>query len=85
MLWDTDYLEQVEHRIEMEVQRRCIHVVDKMQREFKADVFGFGSMLAQKYPDYWKTVKNQWDDKHFPEAEVNVKVTADIRRTETKT
>ena len=85
MLWDRDYLEQVEHRIEMEFQRRCIHIVDKMQREFKVDVFGFGNMLAQKYPDYWKTVKNQWDEQHFPEAEVNVKITADIRRTETKT
>ena len=84
-LWDTNYLHQVESRLELEIQRRTLHVIDKMQREFRTDIFGFGGMVFHKYPDYWDSVKKQWDDKYFPQAKVNIEVSAKIRRTESKT
>lgn len=84
LLWDQKYLDQVAHLAELEWQRRVILVIDKMQREFKTDIFGFGGMLSKKYPDYWKRVAKDWDDKYFPEVEVIVQENAKVRRTETK-
>ena len=83
-LWDIKYLHQIEERVAKEVQRRGLQVVDKMQREFKADVFGFGEMLNRKYPDHWDTVKGKWDEKYFPEAKIHIDVSAKIRRTDSK-
>lgn len=84
LLWDTKYLKQVENLIALECQRRSLNVIDKMQREYKADVFEFGTMLARKYPDYWENVKDEWDKRYFPEAKISVEVSAKIRRTESK-
>lgn len=84
-LWDTAYLHQIEHRAAREIQRRGLTVIDKMQREYQADVFGFGGMLNKYYPKYWKIVKGKWDEKYFPEAKVNIDVTSQVRRTGEKT
>lgn len=84
-LGDSSYLIQIEKRIEAELQRRALAVIDKMQREFKTDIFNFGSMLHQKYPRYWERVEKQWDDKYFSKAKVVVESSVKIRRTESKT
>jgi spore germination protein KC len=84
-LWDQNTLKMIQNRLQKEVQRRALNVVDKMQREFKADIFGFGGMLNHKYPDYWRTVKQDWDERYFPNVKVNVKASVKIRRTESET
>lgn len=82
--WNVQYIRQIERLIESELERRIITVIDKMQREFKADIFGFGVMLLQRYPDYWKSVETQWDDKYFPQIKVTVDPSVKIRRTESQ-
>jgi len=84
LLWDQKYLNRIEELAELEWQRRALNIVDKMQREFKVDIFDFGGMVARKYPDYWEKVKDDWDEKFFSEVKVDFKVTAEIRRTESK-
>ncbi len=70
----------MERRIELEIQRRAIHAVDKLQREFKADIFGFNEMAAKKFPQYWSRVEKEWDEKYFPKLEIMVEVDAKVRR-----
>lgn len=80
ILWNASLLDQVERQVELEIQRRSINAINKLQSEFRADIFGFNDMLAKKFPDYWSKVEKEWDDKYFPATEVLVKADVKVRR-----
>lgn len=50
------------------------------QTELGVDIFGFGEAVHQKYPQVWKELKDRWRQV-YPLVEVEVKVTASLRRT----
>jgi len=79
-LFNKSLLDRVERRVELEIQRRAINAVDKLQGEYKVDIFGFNQMLAKKFPRYWNRAEKEWDEKYFPEAEVIVNVDVKVRR-----
>ena len=54
--------------------------LETAQKKLKADIFGFGKKVHQKYPDYWKEVERDWYE-IYPEVPVIVKADAKIRRT----
>ena len=38
----------------------------------KTDIFGFGQKFYQEYPEYFKSVKDEWNN-NLEEIEINVK------------
>ena len=52
----------------------------KVQREFKSDVFGFGSVFHRKYPKEWKKINQHWDE-IFAEADFQIEVKTKAIRT----
>lgn len=50
------------------------------QQQLKADVTELGGIVHRQHPEYWKKVKDRWDEEIFPMAELNVNVTISIRR-----
>ncbi|RNC62833.1 MAG: Spore germination protein B3 [Candidatus Dichloromethanomonas elyunquensis] len=60
------------------VRREVEQVITKVQEDWRTDIFGFGQALHQKYPDQWKTMKNQWNQ-IFPDAEITVTVKTDLK------
>jgi len=63
---------------EEKVKSICEDSVAKAQKELKTDFFGFGDKFRQKYPDYWKTVKDKWNEE-FPKLKVNISVKGEIK------
>lgn len=67
---------QINEHIKNEIQK----LIEKTQKEFKADIFGFG----HKVVDHFSTIQ-EWEEynwlSHYPKAEVNVDVEVNIRRT----
>lgn len=53
-------------------------VIEKAQKEFKSDIFGFGSKIKAKMPDLWRKIEPEWDD-YFQELDVKVNVKLEIR------
>uniref|UniRef100_UPI00403E98A2 Ger(x)C family spore germination C-terminal domain-containing protein n=1 Tax=Paenibacillus sp. FSL M7-0896 TaxID=2921610 RepID=UPI00403E98A2 len=49
-----------------------------MQKEYGADIFGFGKKFHQKYPVYWRKWHDVWNEK-FSEMEVDVNVHYEIK------
>ena len=47
-------------------------------RELDADIFGFGDAIYQKYPEQWKSMKNNWDTV-FQEIELQISIEAKLR------
>ncbi|WP_341282060.1 Ger(x)C family spore germination protein [Paenibacillus sp. FSL H8-0537] len=67
--WDTqenpsklEYLEGAEKVFEKRLTTMIDHVMRKMQSKYKVEVAGFGKVLSIKYPNKWKSVKDNWDE-----------------------
>lgn len=69
-------ISSIERAIGEEISKETIATVQKVQRQWRADVFGFGRVLHQKNLYDWKRVGPEWD-RIFSQAEVVV--TADIK------
>nr|WP_278183720.1 Ger(x)C family spore germination C-terminal domain-containing protein [Ruminiclostridium cellulolyticum] len=55
--------------------------LEKCQKEYKSDIFGFGMYTFQKYPKYWGKSKNIWDEEIFPKLKINIDVNGNIVRS----
>ncbi|WP_410984164.1 Ger(x)C family spore germination protein [Bacillus cereus] len=74
--FENKFLKSVEKATEQEVKRLVKQVLKKIQKEYKADVAGFGNRLEIEYPKVWKKVGKDWD-KTFSKVPIkyNVKIT----------
>ena len=54
------------------------NTIDLCQHDFESDIFGFGLMLARKYPDYWEQNKDDWDQ-IYPSLSIEVEVKVTIK------
>ncbi|AIQ18553.1 hypothetical protein H70357_18985 [Paenibacillus sp. FSL H7-0357] len=69
----------VKQALEIEAAKRVKETIFKIQKTFHEDIFGFGEVLHQRSPSYWKKLKNNWNF-YFTEAEFDVK--ADLTVTQ---
>ncbi|TVY07147.1 Ger(x)C family spore germination protein [Paenibacillus cremeus] len=66
-------LQIIEDEVSETTQRSVQQLVEKVQKQYKTDIFGFGVHVHQQYPEQWKTLKRDWNVT-FPELNVSVKV-----------
>lgn len=53
------------------LQKDILSVIDKVQQEFHADIFGFGELVHQNLPKAWNTMEENWTDE-FNRLDVDV-------------
>lgn len=70
----------LDRKLSNEIKQSMLDVLNKAQDEYRVDIFGFGDIFHRKYVKDWVKIKNQWDDK-FANAQVNITVKSDIRRS----
>lgn len=73
---------------EKQIKESIENIITKAQKEFEADIFGFGEKTKRKAPGIWKSIGEDWED-FFPEVEplinVNIRLNGSgIVRTPTK-
>ncbi|OLS41188.1 Ger(x)C family spore germination protein [Bacillus sp. MRMR6] len=79
-LSDTKVLEDIQKEINKNVRKRVQMVVDKAQKGYQSDIFGFGQSVYKKYPREWNaTYKNDWEQR-FPQLDVQITSKTFIRR-----
>lgn len=67
----------VEDAVRQNVEKRIELVLEKLQKQLKSDILGFGNTIYRKYPKKWNSYyKEHWDEE-FPK--VKVKITCDVR------
>ncbi|MBA4494295.1 Ger(x)C family spore germination protein [Paenactinomyces guangxiensis] len=76
--FDNQFLKRVERATQREIKRLAGQTLKKIQKQYKADVAGFGDQLRIQYPRVWQKVKKDWD-KEFSRATVNVDVKVTVR------
>ncbi|WP_334072449.1 MULTISPECIES: Ger(x)C family spore germination protein [Paenibacillus] len=78
-LTQTRHIALVKEALEKHIEEQVLRTIQKVQKEFGADVFGFGETIHRKHLSRWKTLKNNWN-KEFREVEISVKADLSIRR-----
>ncbi|RIE05272.1 Ger(x)C family spore germination protein [Cohnella faecalis] len=73
----------LEKRAEHKVTEIMESVVEKAQKTYESDIFGFGEAIHRTDPQAWKTLKEHWDDRHFVHLPVTINVDFKIRRVGT--
>ena len=53
----------------------------KIKNEYKSDIFGFGNMIYKNYPQTWKKIKNNWNDKYFKNFKIKINIKTKIIST----
>lgn len=81
--FDENYIRRAERETEEEVKLLAEKVLQKTQKTFKADVFRFGQKLSIAYPEVWRRVKKDWDER-FSRVPVRVNVKIHIRKYGTR-
>lgn len=72
-------LKIAEKALQKDIETRIELALRKVQKEMKADVFGFAQQFHRYYPQQWRKVKDHWDEV-FPQVEVVMDIQAYIRR-----
>jgi spore germination protein KC len=78
-LINPKYTKMIEKELENEINKRIRDALKKVQKEMKADIFGFAEIFHRKYPREWNKVKNRWEE-IFPTVEVVVQTKSYVRR-----
>ncbi|MCM3703609.1 Ger(x)C family spore germination protein [Paenibacillus macerans] len=77
---DPDTIGDLEKKTEEKLIEFMEAAIEKAQKEFKTDIFGFGEAIHRNNPKYWKSLEPVWNEKYFPELPVNIKADFMIRR-----
>ncbi|MBI0578690.1 Ger(x)C family spore germination protein [Neobacillus cucumis] len=78
-LTQSKNLDLLEHVLEKEAEKEALQTIEKVQKQYGTDIFGFGEAIHQKYPSQWKVLKKSWANQ-FRKAEVSVHANLTIRR-----
>ncbi len=73
-------LHKLEELLGEEVKKEIRVALDRTQKDYSSDIFGFGTQVHKYHPQYWKEAKGQWNDT-FSKLPADIKVDAKIRRT----
>ena len=78
---DSKVIKLLQKDLEEEVQNLIQLTLNKAQKQFHSDIFGFGRTVYQAYPKEWnKQYKQKWDEE-FRELKVTIKPKVIVTRT----
>ncbi len=77
---DPDHLIKLEQSLAEEVKKEILMALEKSQKQYSSDIFGFGTNVHKYHPMYWKNAEKNWDV-IFSMLPADVRVDARIMRT----
>jgi spore germination protein KC len=79
-LHETKVIEEIQTNAEEEISKRIEMIIEKVQKEYESDIFGFGQKVYKKYPKEWNAhYKENWE-KEFAQTKVTIHSKAFVRR-----
>ena len=70
---------KLEKILSQEVKKEIVMALNKAQKDYSSDIFGFGTVVHKYHPHYWEKVMDEWNDV-FSRLPAEIKVDAKIRR-----
>ena len=75
-----EHMKKTEEKMNKQIEKYIKLAIEKSQKEFHSDIFGFGRALNKEEPKVWNEVKKDWNDR-FAEAPYTVNVHFKINST----
>lgn len=73
-------LKGIEKKLNKSLKNSIQKLIEKTNREYKTDIFGFGNMIYKNYPNTWKNIKGK---NYLSKLNITVKVNTKIISTGT--
>lgn len=74
-----EQVNQINKKVENKIKEEVESSLNEAQKN-KADIFGFGEIVHKKYPKYWETIQNEWQE-IFTNLPVQITVKSTIKRS----
>ncbi|MCD1258055.1 Ger(x)C family spore germination protein [Paenibacillus athensensis] len=81
MVIDDDYIRYLEEALARKVKKEIAAAFDQAVGNHHADVFAFGNRLEDWRPRLWEQIRDQWETVILPQAQIDITVTTQLRRT----
>ncbi|WP_077735546.1 Ger(x)C family spore germination protein [Bacillus sonorensis] len=81
--FNPDYIKAIERSIQKDIEKRVRTLINRLQRDIKADVTDFSDYVRIQYPKRWKKEKHNWDH-YFTKADIDYHIKATIQDFGTK-
>ncbi|BFH17364.1 Ger(x)C family spore germination protein [Paenibacillus melissococcoides] len=76
--FDPRFIREVEAAAAKQVEARISGMLQKVQKEYRADVLGLGDHVRIHYPRQWARIKKNWDD-IFADATIRYSVKLNVK------
>ncbi|WP_208591133.1 Ger(x)C family spore germination protein [Gracilibacillus suaedae] len=73
-------IEELEKRIEDNISNTVKETIKAVQEDFSVDIFGFGDAMHRSDTKAWNKLKEDWNETHFADLDVQVQADIKIRR-----
>ncbi|SFM13455.1 spore germination protein KC [Gracilibacillus orientalis] len=73
-------IEELEKRIEENITNTIRETIKAVQEDFGVDIFGFGDAIHRSDTKSWNKLKEDWNDTHFTDLDMQVQADIKIRR-----
>ncbi|MCT8976562.1 Ger(x)C family spore germination protein [Clostridium sp. CX1] len=80
----TENIRKLEAETEKNMEKNMKEVIERAQKEFQSDIFGFGEAIRRSNPKEWKKVERNWNNK-FKDLSVDINTTVTIKQIGTTT
>ncbi|WIF95765.1 Ger(x)C family spore germination protein [Caminicella sporogenes] len=74
-LTDEKKIKKLQEKGEQIIKNDIQNVIKKVQKEYRSDIFGFGTIIERKFPKQWKKIRDKWDEYFL---NLNIKVNVDL-------
>ncbi len=78
-IMDPEYLEQLQHHSNKLLEESMLKTLEKLQKEYQADVLQFGAFIERYHPKVWREIKGDWPE-IYENLTFDIQVDSRIRR-----
>lgn len=75
---DQEQVTKLEQAVEKKLKKEIETTINKVQKEYKTDVFELGKVFHNEYPGYWKQIADDWEEV-FPTVDIKVSVNVEVK------
>ena len=76
---DPEFTKAVEQAVAAEYTRLAKKAYSR-QQALRVEILGLGKRVYNRYPQYWKSVKDRWEEEIFPAVPIDIKIDVSVRR-----
>ncbi|MDW8802541.1 Ger(x)C family spore germination protein [Clostridium sp. A1-XYC3] len=80
----AENIRKLEAETEKNMEKNMKEVIERAQKEFQSDIFGFGEAIRRSNPKEWKKIEKNWNN-GFKDLPVDINTTVTIKQIGTTT